>query len=120
MVTEITSTTSTFTSTATTTKNTIATFAASSSTITTVLLLLCQPQLPHRLLAHKDEEHEDSAKQVEYVHAEKEVVEEGVFKIRPVADQDRVDAFESPQKTKDEEELCVEYLHYCNRESDLD
>ena len=115
MFTEITSTTSTFT-----TKNTITTFAASITTITTVLLLIFQPD---RLLAHEDEEHEDSAKQVEDVHTEEEVVEKGVFKFRPVSDEDCVDAFESPQEAKDKEELCVEYLHtyfsvYCNRESD--
>ena len=92
------------------------------TTTTTVLLVIFKPD---RFLAHKDEEHEDSAKQVEDVHAEEEVVEEKVFKVRPVSDEDRVDAFESPQEAKDEEELCVEYLHtyfsvYCNRESDLD
>ena len=80
---------------------------------------------PDRLLAHEDEEHKDPAKQVEDVHAEEEVVEERVFKVRPVSDQDCVNAFESPQEAKDEEELCVENLHtyfsvYCNRESDLD
>ena len=87
-----------------------------------LLLLLCQPD---RLLAHEDEEHEDSAKQVEDVHAEEEVVEKGVFKIRPVSDENCVDSFESPQQTKDEEELRVEDLNiyfsvYYNRESDLD
>ena len=72
-----------------------------------LLLLLCQPD---RLLAHEDEEHEDPAKQVEDVHAEEEVVEEQVFKVRPVSNEDRVDAFESPQEAKDEEELCIEDL----------
>ena len=38
-------------------------------------------------------------------------MEKRVFKIRSVSDEDRVDAFESPQKAKDEEELCVEHLN---------
>ena len=86
-----------------------------------LLLLLCQPD---RLLAHEDEEHKDSAKQVEDVHAEEKVLENRVFKIRPFANEHRVDSFESPQEAKDEEELCVEDLNtyfsvYCNIESEL-
>ena len=73
-------------------------------------LLLLLPLCYYRFLAHEDEEHEHSAKQVEDVHAEEEVVEEKVFKVRPVSNEDRVDAFESPQEAKDEEELCIEDL----------
>ena len=72
-----------------------------------MLLLILQHD---RFLAHEDEEHEHSAKQVEDVHAEEEVVEEKVFKVRPVSDENCVDSFESPKKTKDKEELCIEDL----------
>ena len=65
---------------------------------------------PDLLLADKDEEDEEPAEQVEDVDGEEEGFEEGIFKVRTVSDQDRVDPFKTPEESEKKEELWVEGL----------
>ena len=65
---------------------------------------------PDCLLADKDEEHEYPTEQVQDVDGEEEVVEDLIFKIRSVSDQDCMDSFKAPEEAENEEELCVESL----------
>ena len=81
--------------------------------------LLSPPQLSQLwtdcLLADKDEEHEDPAEEVEDVDGEEEVVEEEVFKVRSISDQNCMDSFKAPKDAEDEEKLCVKNLEDTNQ-----